>query len=90
MFLYKKLGEKFDDEKLKEIQELQTSWLAYRDAECMWEADNSDTASLKIINELSCMARVTEDRADILSVIYSSDEAGQREYGTFPPMDECS
>jgi uncharacterized protein YecT (DUF1311 family) len=84
--IYKKLNNKLEADKKAELAELQKSWLTYRDAECMWEAENSETVSLKHINELSCMARVSEDRANILSVIYN-DEADQenvREYGSFP------
>jgi uncharacterized protein YecT (DUF1311 family) len=84
--VYKKLNDELESEKQNELSVLQKSWLTYRDAECMWEAENSKTPSLKHINELSCMARVTEDRADILNVIYD-DEADQenvREYGSFP------
>ena len=84
--IYKKLNNKLEDKKKTELAELQKSWLTYRDAECMWEAKNSETTSLKRINELSCMARVSEDRANILSVLYDDEENldGVREYGSFP------
>ena len=88
--VYKKLGNELEGEKSIELQELQKTWLDYRDAECMWESERSETPSLKRINEISCMARVTEDRADLL-VIASMDmdkdkdqQNGQREYGSFP------
>lgn len=84
--IYKKLGDELEAEKLTELQDLQKSWLAYRDAECMWEAERSATPSLKRVNELSCMARVTEDRADILMIAHADgdQENSRREYGSFP------
>jgi len=74
------------EEKRAQLKDLQKTWLDYRDAECMWEMEQTETASLKRINELSCMARVTDDRADLLTVIVMDQEAegGAREYGSFP------
>ncbi len=74
------------EEEKQQLKDLQKTWLAYRDAECQWEAERTETASLKRINELSCMARVTDGRADLLTVV-SADEAldgSVREYGSFP------
>lgn len=84
--VYKKLIEKLEGDTLVELKELQTTWLRYRDTECMWEAARSITPSLKRVNEISCMARVTEDRLDLLSIALSdhSEEGAQREYGSFP------
>lgn len=84
--VYKKLTRELEGESLESLKELQNTWLRYRDAECMWEADRSATASLKRINELSCMARITDDRVDLLTIALSdnSDEGVQREYGSFP------
>ena len=83
---YQTLFGSLDEKKQGELKELQDTWLSYRDAECMWEAENSKTPGMKRINELSCMARVTEDRADILRVVASADEQtqGVREFGSFP------
>ena len=84
--IYTNLSDGLEAEQKEELKELQKSWLRYRDAECMWEAERSMNAPLKRINELSCMARVTEDRADILAIASNSDEKAQgvREYGSFP------
>lgn len=84
--IYTALNVGLDSEKRDELKALQKSWLEYRDAECMWEAARSENTSLKRINELSCMARVTEDRADILTVANDPDTkmGGVREYGSFP------
>lgn len=84
--IYNKLGDSLESEKLDELKELQQTWLTYRDSECMWEAERSETPSLKRVNELSCMARVTEDRADLLTIVYGDgeDTSIQREFGDFP------
>lgn len=84
--VYDNLNAIMDDEKRQELTDLQKSWLAYRDAECMWEAENAENPSLKRTNELSCMARLTDDRADILTIAHDDKiELGKvREYGSFP------
>lgn len=88
--IYQGLNKVVEGEALTALKELQANWLTYRDAECMWEASLSENPSLKRMNELSCLARITEDRADILSVALNDERnAGdaietQREYGSFP------
>lgn len=83
---YGDLTKKLEGESLSQLKELQATWLRYRDAECMWEAARSSTTALKRVNEISCMARVTDDRADLLEIaLNDSGDAGiQREYGSFP------
>ena len=84
--VYQKLNGSLEGEKQEELKELQQSWLQYRDAECMWEGAQPQTPALKRIHELSCMARVTEDRLNILSVVLGDAENpdDMREYGAFP------
>lgn len=88
--VYQELNKTVEGEALAELKELQASWLIYRDTECGWEASLSENPSLKRANELSCLARVTDDRADILSVALNDEEKlddqaeTQREYGSFP------
>ena len=84
--IYQKLNAELKDEKLEELKELQKTWLLYRDAECMWESGRVMTPAVRRIHELSCMARVTEDRADLLMVAYADGEAEglRQEYGSFP------
>lgn len=88
--VYQELNKTVEGDALEKLKELQVSWLAYRDAECSWEASLSENPSLKRVNELSCLARVTDDRADILSVALQDEKASddqsetQREYGAFP------
>lgn len=84
--VYKKLEHDMDSDQRAELKSLQNTWLTYRDTECIWEAQRSNIVALKHINELSCMARVTDDRADLLSVTLTgmNNPAGQREFGSFP------
>ncbi len=84
--VYQKLAGSLEGEKLAELKDLQKTWLLYRDSECMWEAARPETPSLKRVNELSCMARVTEDRADLLTIAYGEggDINTQHEFGSFP------
>ncbi len=88
--IYQELNKTVEGNALAALKELQASWLVYRDAECSWEASLSENPSLKRVNELSCLARVTDDRADILSVALQDEKVAddqvetQREYGAFP------
>lgn len=85
--VYEALERHFEaSDKKQQLKKLQQTWLDYRDAECAWEVEQTETKSLKRINELSCLARLTDDRADILGVVVMDEEAmGMvREYGSFP------
>lgn len=84
--VYKKLEEQLPENKRAELSDLQKIWLGYRDAECLWEAQDSEPSSLKQVNDLFCMARVTDDRADVLSVLSNDTQPliGMREYVSFP------
>jgi uncharacterized protein YecT (DUF1311 family) len=84
--IYDQLDKSLSEEKRTELKELQQTWLRYRDSECMWESTQTETAPLKRINEISCMARLTDDRADILTVVYddTSTVGGRKEFGSFP------
>lgn len=84
--VYKKLADKLEGDSLEELKELQKTWLTYRDAECMWEMDRSIAPSLKRVNEMACMIRVTENRLDLLTIALSdnSKNGEPREYGSFP------
>lgn len=88
--VYQDLTQILTGEALDTLKTLQNDWLAYRDSECLWEASLSDNPSLKRANELSCLARVTDDRADMLYVALQDEKNAegqqetQREYGSFP------
>lgn len=84
--LYEKLSATLDGENLENLQGLQKSWLAYRDGQCEWEAGQTDVQSLERVNKLSCLARMSEDRADVLEVILADEalEGAPRQFGDFP------
>lgn len=84
--IYQELSSKKEGEDSEALAELQKQWLAYRDAECAWEVAQTETPALKRTNELSCMARVTEDRADILAtaLMDGAELSEPKEYGSFP------
>ena len=79
---YAAIDKRFEtSEQRSALKELQTLWLEYRDQECMWEAEQAKAPGLKGINELSCMARVTGDRADLLEITYLDiNPEASREY----------
>lgn len=84
--VYEKLNKGLSEEKKADLKALQTTWLTYRDAECMWEASRPSDVVLKRVNELSCMARVTQDRADLLTTAYGelNKPDVQRQVGALP------
>ena len=75
-----------EGEDLNVLRALQAQWIAYRDAQCDWEAAQSGTDSLKQINKTSCIARLTDHRAQILETLEddAQDPARQRQFGEFP------
>lgn len=84
--VYNNLIANLDGDKAQGLKNIQSEWLSYRDAECTWEAEQIGDPALKRSNELSCMARVTEDRIDLLTTAYndSGEDRAPREYGAFP------
>ena len=84
--VYEKLGKTQSVEALETLKSLQKDWLLYRDGECEWEAAQAETSSLSQVNKLSCVAKLTEDRADVLSLVLSdAEQPGQpRQVGVFP------
>ncbi len=84
--IYDLMTGSLEGEDLETLKTIHESWLAYRDAECEWEAQRTATASLKQINKLSCLARMTEDRAAVLKTAHMDDEDPdtQRQFSSFP------
>lgn len=80
---YAALDKQFEaQEKRDELKELQKTWLNYRDQECMWEAAQATAPGLKGIVELSCMVRLSADRADLLEITYMDiDPDTTRQFG---------
>ncbi|MEM6810861.1 MAG: lysozyme inhibitor LprI family protein [Pseudomonadota bacterium] len=79
--VYEKILEGYKEQEQKqELIDLQKTWLDYRDQECMWEAKQASNPALKSVNELSCMATVTKNRALLLETAYqeiTTDEPRQ-------------
>lgn len=69
----------------KELADLQAHWLDYRNKECAWEASQTENPSLQRLVELSCLSRLTENRARTLSAGIKGDESENtaHEYGNF-------
>lgn len=73
------------EEDVEDLHLLQEQWIAYRDAECAWEAAQVETESLIKIYELSCIAKMTDDRAArLLDTFQNASVEGQAELGGFP------
>jgi len=83
---YKLVAEAQDsEEKRSRLGAAQQSWIAYRDAQCAWESSLPDNPSLSRIYELSCVAAMTDLRAQLLSSIHAREAAeGPREFGAQP------
>lgn len=73
------------DEDKELIQDAQNYWLSYRDAQCELEKKQSENPGFERIYELSCLATMTEQRAEQLSMsLFNSNRKETREFGTFP------
>ncbi len=83
--IYEELIASLEGEAVEKLRELQATWLEYRDAECEWEASRVETDGLIKIYELSCEARMTIDRAELLEAIYKNEDTEkQAELSGFP------
>ena len=83
--VYETLIASLEGESVEKLRELQAKWISYRDDECSWEASRVETDSLVKIYELSCEARMTEDRANLLEAAYSNEDREQQsELSGFP------
>ncbi|MEM8833601.1 MAG: lysozyme inhibitor LprI family protein [Pseudomonadota bacterium] len=84
--IYNTIDTQFEEqEDKKELEELQQVWLDYRDQECMWESNHADTPALKNVSELSCMVKVTTNRANLLEAAYMDiDETQTRQHTEAP------
>lgn len=83
--VYKKLDESQTEELKPVLAESQQAWITYRDAQCKWERERTDNASLKRIYELSCVTLLTNMRKDMLSLnLEQEQETTPREFGANP------
>lgn len=72
---YEALSTDLNSEALKMLQTLQSQWLSYRDAECRWERERTESEALKQLYLLSCEARLSQNRADILQANFENDQS---------------
>ncbi len=69
----------------QKIHNAQKAWITYRDAECDWEKSQAENPSDERIDELSCLATLTEARTERLALIQGrKNDSEQRKYGTWP------
>ncbi len=75
-----------EGEDLENLKAIHQNWLSYRDAQCDWETDRTQTGSLKQIHKISCLARMTENRAALLKTAHmeEADPDKQRQFSNFP------
>ena len=83
---YEALAAILEETESETLKQLQQSWLSYRDAECAWEAGRAPTPPQEQMNKLSCIARMTENRTNLLTVIAEDSRIIEhsRRPGDFP------
>ena len=64
--VYKTLGAKKTIEELEEAEELQNLWIEYRDQECDAEIESIENETLRRLEGLKCIARLTKERVTAL------------------------
>jgi uncharacterized protein YecT (DUF1311 family) len=64
--VYKQLRERLDAEGKNRLKEAQRAWITYRDAECVWAADQMRGGTEAPVIEAGCRADQTSVRADEL------------------------
>jgi len=74
---YKQYSEEKSEEEKSDINTAQQAWVAYRDAQCAWEASQADPPALARLHELSCLTALTKYRADFLSALSETKDTGE-------------
>ena len=83
--LYGKISGALRDEELSAFRAAQQNWIAYRDQECRWEQSREETQSLRRVQELSCLTRLTNLRSEVLAhQIKDTSIQGIRKMSPFP------
>lgn len=60
--LYKEILSRQDDEQKKQLLEAQRAWVAYKEKECKWEADQYKGGSISPMMYSACLERLTNER----------------------------
>lgn len=84
---YDRLTGALEGQTLENLRALQKTWLDYRDTQCSWESAQAGSPSLEKIRQLSCLARMTEDRTELLTAILPEEDgtpATERMFGALP------
>jgi uncharacterized protein YecT (DUF1311 family) len=82
--LYKKILNTQPDHIEVSLGETQQGWIAYRNSQCLWEAEYAETGYEKIY-ELSCLASLTEQRVAALNAINEvQSRTAPREFSSHP------
>lgn len=63
---YKKLMSKLDKVGQKKLLTAQRAWIAFKDADCKYNADEMRDGSFEKVLLISCLASMTKERADAL------------------------
>lgn len=63
---YKLCMKKLDSIAKAKLQKAQRAWIAFRDADCDFQADEMRNGSIEPVIALSCLAAETKERADML------------------------
>jgi uncharacterized protein YecT (DUF1311 family) len=58
----------------KRLRTAQRAWLAFRDAECMWQSSGDDGGSVAPMIALQCTAALTDARAKVLAGFRTCEE----------------
>ena len=83
--VFSDLQKNLTEKQLEGFEQAHTKWLAYRDAECLWEANIVD-ASLTRLHELSCLTKLTEQQTARLQLKIDQQEMPEQvaEFGALP------
>lgn len=74
-----------EEEEKEHLQQSQEAWLAYRDRQCAFEKSRADKPGFERIYEISCLALMTDQRTEKLSMsLFSSGNGGPTEFGELP------
>ena len=70
---FETLSLKKTGEDLANVKDIQARWLDYRDRECAMETSHLQTESLKRLESLRCLSRLTQERIEALQVVLQNN-----------------
>ncbi len=72
--IFASLNGQLSEESQAALKNVQQSWISYRDMECDWEEARAENASLKQIEKLSCLTKITKTRTNLLKTFLDVQE----------------